>query len=76
MAQARRRLFSTKSLTNGDGQFVMLKRVPPGTYKVTAARHSVDNPFIALMDMKKSGQELIIAPGQDLATINFNLSSR
>jgi uncharacterized GH25 family protein len=76
MAQARRQLFSTKSLSNGDGQFVMLKRVPPGTYKVTAARHSADNPFLALMDMKDSSQELTIAPGQERAIVNFNLSSR
>ena len=76
MAQARRRLFSTKSLSNGDGHFVMLKRVPPGTYKITAARHSADNPFMTLLDMKQSSQELIIAPGQERAAVNFNLSSR
>jgi hypothetical protein len=76
MAQARRRLFSTKSLSNGDGHFVMLKRVPPGTYKITAARHSADNPFMTLLDMKQSSQELTIAPGQERAAVNFNLSSR
>lgn len=76
MAAAARRLFSTKSLSDGDGRFVMLKRVPPGTYKVTAARHSADSPFMALLDMKQSAQELIVVPGQDRATVNFNLSSR
>ena len=76
MAQARRRLFSTKSLSNGDGYFIMLKRVPPGTYKVTAARHTADNPFMALLDMTQSSQELTIAPGQERATVNFDLSSR
>tara|TARA_R110002072_G_scaffold228234_3_gene385044 strand:- start:15526 stop:17586 length:2061 start_codon:yes stop_codon:yes gene_type:complete len=76
MAEAARRLFSTKSLSDGDGRYVMLKRVPPGTYKVTAARHSTDNPFMALLDMKQSEQILVVAPGQERATVNFNLSSR
>ncbi|MFT4513120.1 MAG: hypothetical protein ACI89X_003524 [Planctomycetota bacterium] len=76
MAEASRRLFSTKSLSDGDGHFVMLKRVPPGTYKLTAARHSQDNPFGALLDMKQSERELIVSPGQERATVNFNLSSR
>lgn len=76
MAAAARRLFSTKSLSDGDGRFIMLKRVPPGTYKVTAARHSADSPFMALLDMKQSAKELIVSPGQDRATVNFNLSSR
>ena len=76
MQEAAKRLFSIKVLSDGDGRFTMLKRVPPGTYKVTAARQSADNPFMALLDMKQSEQELIIAPGQDRAVINFNLSSR
>lgn len=76
MQAAARRLFSTKTLSDGDGRFSMLKRVPPGTYKITAARHSADNPFGALLDMRQSEQELVIAPGQKRIQINFNLSSR
>lgn len=75
-AEAARRLFSAKVLSDGDGRFIMLKRVPPGTYKVTAARASADSPFMALLDMKQSEQELVIAPGQERAVINFNLNSR
>ena len=69
-------IFSAKVLSDGDGRFIMLKRVPPGTYKVTAARASADSPFMALLDMKQSEQELVIAPGQERAVINFNLNSR
>lgn len=76
MAEAAKRLFSTKALSDGDGRYVMMKRVPPGTYKVTASRQSAENPFMALLDMKQSEQELIIQPGQDRATVNFNLASR
>lgn len=76
MAETAKRLFNTKVLSDGDGKYTMLKRVPPGTYKITASRQSANNPFEALLDMKQSEQELIIAPGQDRVTINFNLASR
>lgn len=74
--QIAKRLFNTKVLSDGDGHYSMLKRVPPGTYKITASRQSQNNPFEALLDMKQSEQELIILPGQDRVTINFNLTSR
>jgi hypothetical protein len=63
-------------LSDGNGNYVMGKRVPPGTYKITAARHSAENPFGALLDMKETEQELVVSPGQDTITINFNLSNR
>ena len=69
-------LFSSNVLSDGDGRYKLLKRVPPGKYKVTAARHSADNPFGALMDMKQTEQELIVTPGQESITLNFNLPSR
>lgn len=76
MEQTAKRLFNTKVLSDGDGRYTMLKRVPPGTYKITASRQSQNNPFEALLDMKQSEQELIIQPGQDRVTINFNLANR
>jgi len=76
MEQIAKRLFNTKVLSDGDGRYSMLKRVPPGTYKITASRQSQNNPFEALLDMKQSEQELIIAPGQDRVTVNFNLATR
>ena len=54
----------------------MTKRIPPGVYKITAARQSADNPFMALLDMKQSERELIVSPGQDRVEVSFNLSSR
>lgn|GEM_PF-5386270 len=69
-------LFSAHTLSDGNGDFTMLKRIPPGTYKVTAARQSAENPFEALMDMKETEREIVIGPGQDLVTVNFELSSR
>ena len=63
-------------LSDGNGNYSMLKRVPPGTYKITAARHSAENPFGALIDMKETEQELVVSPGQDTVTVNFNLATR
>ena len=75
-AATARRLFSTHVLSDGNGNYSMLKRVPPGTYKITAARHSAENPFGALIDMKETEQELVVSPGQDTVTVNFNLATR
>lgn len=76
MEQAAKRMFNTKVLSDGNGNYRMLKRVPPGTYKVTASRQSSNNPFKQLLDMKQSEVELIIRPGQDRVSVDFNLSSR
>jgi hypothetical protein len=76
MEQAAKRMFNTKVLSDGNGNYRMLKRVPPGTYKVTASRQSSNNPFKQLLDMKQSEVELIIRPGQDRVSVDFNLTSR
>ncbi len=69
-------LFSAWAVSAGDGSFQLLKRVPPGTYKVTASRQSTTSPFDALMDMKETEQVITIQPGADTYTVNFNLSKR
>ena len=71
-----KQLFTTHVLSDGNGNYTMLKRVPPGVYKVTAARHSAENPFGALIDMKESEREIVVAPGQETIVVDFNLSSR
>ena len=76
MEQAAKRLFNVKVLSDGNGNYTMMKRIPPGVYKVTASRQSANNPFATLLDMKQSEQELVITPGQDRITVNFNLASR
>lgn len=67
-------LFSATVMSNPDGSFKLLKRVPPGSYKIHASRQSGDNnPFKMLLDMKQSEQVLTIRLGQEQAQINFNL---
>lgn len=75
-AAAARALFSANTLSDGEGRFRMAKRVPPGTYKVTAARHNTASPFDALIDIRETERMVTIAPGQESVTIDFNLTPR
>jgi uncharacterized GH25 family protein len=69
--------FSASAISDNDGHFVLLKRVPPGSYKVHAARASGDNnPFMTLLDMKETEQRVEISLGQDRLQVNFNLGKR
>jgi hypothetical protein len=69
-------MFISKAISDGDGHYRLLKRVPPGTYKITAARQGAENPFVGMIDMKDSEQQLVVTPGQDRIEINQNLSKR
>lgn len=70
-------LFNANVHSDGDGRFRLLKRVPPGSYKVTAQRPGAgSDPFGVLMDMKETEQQITIAPGQETVTLTFNLTHR
>ncbi|MDO8349498.1 MAG: carboxypeptidase-like regulatory domain-containing protein [Planctomycetota bacterium] len=69
--------FSTSAISDNDGRFVLLKRVPPGSYKAFACRESGDNnPFLKILDMKETERKVDIAPGQDRLQLDFNLPKR
>jgi uncharacterized GH25 family protein len=69
-------MFHAKAISDGDGHYRLLKRVPPGTYKITASRQGGENPFFTMIDMKETEQQLVISPGQDRLELNFNLNKR
>jgi uncharacterized GH25 family protein len=70
-------LFNASVHSDGNGQFRLLKRVPPGTYKATATRPtSGGDPFGTLLDIKQSEQQIVITPGQDRVTVTFQLPHR
>ena len=69
-------MFHAQVVSDGDGRYRLLKRVPPGTYKITASRQTAENPFNRIIDMKDSERQFVVAPGQDRAEINFNLVQR
>ncbi|MGB3969920.1 MAG: carboxypeptidase regulatory-like domain-containing protein, partial [Planctomycetota bacterium] len=76
-AGPQRGLFHAAVHSDGDGRFRLLKRVPPGTYRIAASRPaSGNNLFESIFDMKESAQEVTIAPGQETVTLTFHLGRR
>ncbi|MBL8750258.1 MAG: carboxypeptidase regulatory-like domain-containing protein [Planctomycetes bacterium] len=69
-------LFHGVAISDNDGRFRLLKRVPPGNYKVTASRQTAESPFSTILDMKNTEQQLMIRAGQDRAEVKFNLPAR
>jgi uncharacterized GH25 family protein len=70
-------MFSANVISDGEGRFRVLKRVPPGTYRINASRQTGDNnPFGVILDMKESEQQLVVPPGQDRMQVHFNLPKR
>lgn len=72
--EAARQMFSVSVLSDGDGRFKLPKRVPPGTYRVTASRQGSQDMFRVLMDVKESERQVTIVAGQDEMTLDFNLA--
>jgi uncharacterized GH25 family protein len=75
-ARLARAFFNATAVSDGDGRFRLLKRVPPGTYKIHASRDATGNPFDALLDMKETERQLVIEPGGHVVTVSFNLTKR
>src|SRR5262249_40254671 len=78
-AQGRQKMFfSTSAITDNDGHYRLLKRVPPGSYKIYASRQAGDNKdiFSVMMDMKETAHQLQIGAGQDQSNQNFELRPR
>lgn len=70
-------MFSTQAVSDTDGRFRLLKRVPPGNYVIHASRQAGDNnPFIALLQMKQTERPLQVLPGQDKVVVNFDLPAQ
>ncbi len=75
--QAPKAMFSASVVSDNDGRYRLLKRVPPGTYKIHASRQTGENNiFEKLFDMKETEQTIVVSPGQDVIKVNFNLNKR
>lgn len=69
--------FSVSTVSDNDGRYHMLKRVPPGTYKMQAMREGGnDNPFEKIFDIKETERTVTISAGQDRMQIDFNITAR
>lgn len=55
----------------------MLKRVPPGSYKIHASRQAGNNDiFTPLLHMKATSREMVITAGQQQSMQNFELPAQ
>ncbi|MGE3172809.1 MAG: carboxypeptidase regulatory-like domain-containing protein [Planctomycetota bacterium] len=69
-------MFSASAITDGDGTYRFLTRVPPGTYKIHAFKEAGgDDVFSRFQQMKETERQLVVAPGQEQSVQNFNLSN-
>ena len=71
-----RAFFNATAVSDGDGVFRLLKRVPPGTYQIHASRVTTGSPFDAFLDIKETERQLVIEPGRDTVSVSFNLTKR
>jgi len=63
------------AVTDDAGRFTLDRRLPPGRYQGQAARQTLPNPILQVMDYQKSRQEFGIAVGQDSHELHFTLTS-
>jgi len=69
--------FAASTVSDNDGRYRLLKRVPPGRYKVVASRQSGDNnPFMVLLDMRETERFITLTAGQDRLKLDFDLPAR
>ena len=63
------------AVSDADGRFTLDRRLPPGRYQGQAARQTLPNPILQVMDYQKSRQEFGIAVGQESHELHFTLTS-
>lgn len=69
--------FSASAITDNEGYYRMLKRVPPGSYKIHASRQAGNNDiFTPLLHMKATSREMVITAGQQQSMQNFELPAQ
>ncbi|MGK0204529.1 MAG: hypothetical protein ACI89X_002922 [Planctomycetota bacterium] len=65
--------FSAQARSDNTGSYRFLHRLPPGRYWITASRAAPSNPFDAIIQIKQTGRELIVRPGQETVEVSFDL---
>ncbi|MGA1606263.1 MAG: carboxypeptidase regulatory-like domain-containing protein [Planctomycetota bacterium] len=63
------------AVSDDQGRFTLDRRLPPGRYQGQAARQTLPNPILQVMDYQKSRQEFGIAVGQESHELHFTLTS-
>lgn len=63
------------AVSTDDGRFVLPRRIPPGNYQAQAARQTLPNPILQVVDYQNTRTEFAIAPGQQKQELHFTLKS-
>lgn len=59
--------------SDNTGSYRIRQRLPASRYWITAARAHPNNPFGVGLQIKQTGRELIVRPGQETAEVSFDL---
>jgi hypothetical protein len=72
-----RAFFGISALTDSEGRYRMLQRLPPGTWQIHAARQAGSgNIFEQFGDIQATRRQLVIGAGQDRLVQDFELPAR
>ncbi|HLQ38221.1 MAG TPA: carboxypeptidase regulatory-like domain-containing protein [Planctomycetota bacterium] len=70
-------VFMANAISDSDGRFRFLKRVPPGSYTIHATKAAGDdNPFVKLLQVKSTQRQLDIGSGQEQSVQNFDIAGQ
>ncbi len=64
--------FMCEAYTDGQGNYRMPKRLPPGLYEVMAAQQTLENPLYQIVQFQKSKQEVAVG-AQGQMVMDFSL---
>lgn len=66
-------LFSATAISDGEGRFIVPKRLPPGRYEARAGRQA--NPFQMIVDFQQTKQEFTVAANAPQYELHFRINS-
>ncbi len=65
--------FSSDAITDNEGRFTIRRRLPPGSYEARAARQTVGNPILQVVDFAKTQQKFQVQRGQETYELHFTM---
>lgn len=68
--------FMAEAISDTTGRFEIMRRLPPGRYQARAARQTLANPLLQIVDFQKTQTEFTVTSGQSETELNFRLQSR
>ncbi len=67
-------MFSCEAITDNNGQYILSKRLPPGTYEAYAAEQIQNNPFLMIVQMQNSKKSFRVSGNQKRRVLHINLN--